>query len=64
MENNKLLNVPQVSERLNLSPFTIRAWVYQGKLPHVRLGRRVCFREEDLQKFIKENSVASRKQNE
>jgi excisionase family DNA binding protein len=57
----RLLNVKQAGEKLSISVYTIRAWVAERRLPHVRLGRRVAFRPEDLEAFVKTNTVAARK---
>ncbi len=55
-----LLNVKTAGEKLGVSPHTIRAWVFQRKLPYVRLGRRIGLRPEDLDSFIKKNLVEAR----
>jgi len=56
----QLLTVKQVAERLSLSTHCIRSWLFQGKLPHVRLGRRIAFRPEDIDSFIKKNLVQAK----
>ena len=33
---------------------TVRAWIFQGKLPVVRIGRKVFIRREVLEKIEKE----------
>ena len=35
------LTVDQTAEELGLSPFTVRAWIGQRKLGHIRLGRAI-----------------------
>jgi len=50
MENKRLLNVKEVSERWNISPWTVRAWVSQRRIPHVKLGgKAVRFDIKDLE---------------
>lgn len=49
---DKLLNIPEGAKLLRLSPNTLRAWIFQKRVPIVRLGRRVLFREADLEKMI------------
>ena len=40
------------ARRLGVSPHTLRAWaIYQRRLPHLRLGRRILFRLADLEEF-------------
>jgi excisionase family DNA binding protein len=58
MEN--LLDVKGASELLGISIFTIHKWLGQGKIPSVRLGRRVLFDPQDLEKWVEGNKVAVR----
>lgn len=43
-----------------VSRFTWRSWIRQGRLPVVKLGRRVMVRAEDFEKFVEENRVPAR----
>jgi excisionase family DNA binding protein len=56
----KLLSVKEAAERLGISPHTIRSWQFQRKLDFVQLGRRIGFRPEDLDSFIKRNLVQAK----
>jgi excisionase family DNA binding protein len=47
-----LLNTNEAADSLRISPATVRAWVFQKRIPCVRLGRRVLFRREDLERFV------------
>ena len=51
MEN--LLDIKEVSERLSIKQSTLRAWIFAGKLPVVRLGRLVRIRESALADWVK-----------
>jgi len=51
MEKEPLLTTPQVARLLNVSPLTVRAWVFQRLLPVVRLGRAVRFKSEDIERI-------------
>lgn len=44
----KLLNVQEASKILTASPSTIRKWVQQRRIPFVKIGTLVRFKEEDL----------------
>lgn len=65
MKNNspeqyqRLLNVAETAEYLGLAASTIRAWVYQGKLAHIKLGSGqwapLRFRHSDLEAVIEEH---------
>lgn len=48
----RLLNADEVSEWLQVS----KSWLYDsiesGKFPHVRVGRQVRFRHEDVESYL------------
>jgi excisionase family DNA binding protein len=52
---NQLLNVEDAARLLAISPWTIRAYLKEGKLFPVRIGRRVLLEESELQRFIAES---------
>ncbi len=49
------LGVDQVAQIFSVSVPTVRCWIAKGKLPAMRLGRRVLFRQEDLEAFAEGN---------
>jgi excisionase family DNA binding protein len=49
-----LRSIQQAAELLNLSPWTIRAYIREGRLRPVRLGRRVLLTESELERLIAE----------
>ena len=55
-----LFTTKEAHEQLRVSMPTIRSWIHQGRLPVVRLGRRVFIHESVLEKIIREglDSVA------
>tara|TARA_A100001234_G_C12619612_1_gene383164 strand:+ start:1346 stop:1537 length:192 start_codon:yes stop_codon:yes gene_type:complete len=48
-----LFKIEEVSERLNVSPSTVRSWIHQKKIPVTRLGRAVRIRSDIVDKIIK-----------
>lgn len=54
---DKLLSVEKAAEVLSVSPWTIRAWITQGKLGSVKLGSRRLVREAEIQRIIAQASV-------
>ena len=50
----QLLDVPSVAALLSVSPYSIRAYVRQGKLNPVRIGRRVVFEMAEVERFVRE----------
>lgn len=53
-----LLNVKSAAKLLAVSPWTVRAWIRQGKLHPVRIGRLVRLDEEELSKFVASNKAS------
>ncbi len=53
---SQLLRVDEVAERLGLATITVRKWMWEGKLPTVRLSKgAVRVREQDVEAFITAN---------
>ena len=46
--NEKLLNIRELAEKLNMSTSWVRVQLYKGALPHHRLGRSVRFVWEEV----------------
>jgi excisionase family DNA binding protein len=42
---------------LGLKEPTVRAWIYQGKIGHVKLGRSVRVTEAEVERLIRENTI-------
>lgn len=50
---DRLLTVPELAERLGISPGTVYHWLSQGRLPAVRFSKRcVRFRESVVQQLL------------
>lgn len=56
-----MLTVAMAAERLGLKEPTIRLWVYQGKIGHVKLGRSVRIAEDEIARLIRENTIPARR---
>jgi excisionase family DNA binding protein len=50
-----LLDVKGAAEALAVSPWTIRAYIRDGKLRAVRIGRLVRLEAAELERFVNEN---------
>jgi excisionase family DNA binding protein len=59
MEKYNLIPVMQIPERIPVSLPTVRAWIFQKKLPVVRVGRKVFIRREVLNKIEMEGLAAA-----
>ena len=51
MKNIKLIAVKLIPNILTISLPTVRSWIFQNKLPVVRLGRKVFVRKEVIEKI-------------
>ena len=51
LKNSTLIPVMLVPERIPVSLATVRAWIFQGKLPVVRIGRLVFIRKKVLEEI-------------
>lgn len=49
---DQFVTVDQAAERLACSPAAVRKWLYQRRLPAVKVGRLTRIREADLDTFI------------
>ena len=55
---NQLFDVNAAARQLAVSPWTIRAYIRQGKLHPVRIGRLVRLDEEELSRFVARSKAA------
>ena len=56
--NNRLtLNVDELAKIIGLSKWTIYTLSCQGKIPHVKVGRRVLFPVKAIEKWLDENTI-------
>lgn len=49
MGDTRHLTADEVAERLGIPVYSVYALAREGEIPHLRIGRRVRFREEDLE---------------
>ena len=59
MIDNKLLSTKQVAKLLGLNIQTVRRYVREGKIRHVKFGNQIKIRPLALEEFIKEHEVSS-----
>jgi excisionase family DNA binding protein len=60
MQRKELLDTKQVADWLKMTESTIRKWTHYGFIPHIKLGRSVRFREEDIEKWLQERTEKGR----
>lgn len=51
--NNKLLNIHEVANLLDVSISTVNSYKRLGLIPFHRLGRRIFFKEEEILESLK-----------
>jgi excisionase family DNA binding protein len=54
------MTVAETATALRASPKTIRRMIARGELPHVRIGRLVRTREEDIVRYIRDHGFVLR----
>jgi len=53
MHINRPLSIAEAAERLlGISPYTLRSWLRQGRIPYHRLGRRIVLDQADVEAFL------------
>ena len=52
-----LKSVDEAAGLLGISPWTVRAWIREGRLRPVRLGRRVLLSEAELERLVSESQA-------
>jgi excisionase family DNA binding protein len=57
---NRLLTVQDAAKFLAVSTSTLYGWVWQRRIPFVKVGRALRFEIAELQKFIQANRFQAR----
>jgi excisionase family DNA binding protein len=48
----KLLDIDELAARYGFRKWTIRSYCSQGKIPFIKVGRRVYFRVDDIERWL------------
>ncbi len=56
----ELVNVNEAARFLAVSPSTLYGWVWQRRIPFIKVGRAVRFQMADLRRFVIENRIEAR----
>jgi excisionase family DNA binding protein len=54
-----LLNIRQAAQMLSVSVSTLYGWIWQRRIPFVKIGRSVRFDIRDLEQFIQSNRFSA-----
>lgn len=52
IEGVKFYNIQETAQALRVTPQTIRAYIKQGRLKSIRIGRPLLITEKNLREFI------------
>ncbi|MEI8390256.1 MAG: helix-turn-helix domain-containing protein [bacterium] len=55
---SNLLDIKQTSEILNMKVPTLYRWVHERKIPFVKMGNKLRFKENEILDFIEQNSFS------
>ena len=58
--NARLVNVQHAAQYLAVSVSTLYGWVYQRRIPFVKVGRALRIDVSDLDQFIESNRIRPR----
>jgi excisionase family DNA binding protein len=59
--DDKPRTVDEAADELNVSKFTVRAWFYQRKIAHIRLGRCVRIPASEIRRLLEEGFCPARR---
>lgn len=57
MDNKELMTRAEVLEYLRISNMTLHRLMKDHKFPYIKLGKRVLFRREDIDKYLEAHMV-------
>ncbi len=53
----RTLGVAEAAKILGCTPKTLRVWVSQRRVPHVKIGKLVRFRPQDLADYLDQHQI-------
>jgi excisionase family DNA binding protein len=59
-ECNSLMTIKDAARFLSISVSTLYGWVWQRRIPFVKVGRALRFERSDLEKFVRTNKYEVR----
>jgi excisionase family DNA binding protein len=58
----KLATANEIACSLNVKESTVRKWVHEGFIPHIKLGRALRFDTQDVIDWVKRRKQAGREE--
>ncbi len=56
----QLYTIPETARTLRLGESTVKTWLSQGKIGHVKVGRRTLITAEEIQRVVAEGTKPSK----
>lgn len=53
-------DIPTAAAHIGVSKYTLRAWLRQRRIAHIRAGRRILIARGDVSRFLHANRVEAR----
>lgn len=57
----KLLTITDLASLLQVSPQSIRKWIFQRSIPYINVGRLIRFKPSEIDRWLNETSHKERK---
>ena len=57
---HNLMTIRETAQFLSVSTSTLYGWVWQRRIPFIKVGRALRFERRDLETFIQSNRVEAR----
>jgi excisionase family DNA binding protein len=54
-----LVSTKEAAELMRVSPWTVSAWLSQGKLPRIKAGGRTLIAKSDLEAFLRREDAGN-----
>ena len=54
---DRLIGVPELAERLGISPYTIYRWCHHQTIPYFRLGRKSLFDPVEVEAWLEQKKI-------
>ncbi len=57
MNNTNIMSIEEASSYLGLKKSTIYSWIFQRRIPFIKLGKLVKFDRRDIDKWLEGNKI-------
>jgi len=50
-------DIPTAAAHIGVSKYTLRAWLRQRRIAHIRAGRRIVLARDDVDRFLRAHRI-------